>query len=143
MEKHINSVKEVDASKLTFADLRWKYSTGETYTKKRGGKNFEYYIPGVMTEIGDIRRDVWEQLMYDLIVRSGEEELYRQMYAWFKDGVMYYSSEAETKKIVLRSYSLRLFDDPEWCNYIAFNKKYRPWVLQNLKEKQTGKGDSL
>ena len=81
--------------------------------------------------------------MYDLIVRSGEEELYRQMYAWFKDGVMYYSSEAETKKIVLRSYSLRLFDDPEWCNYIAFNKKYRPWVLQNLKEKQTGKGDSL
>lgn len=98
MEKHINSVEEVDASKLTFADLRWKYSTGETYTEKRGGKKFEYYIPGVMTEIGDIRRDVWEKLMYDLIVRSGEEELYRQMYAWFKDGVMYYSSEAETKK---------------------------------------------
>ena len=36
----------------------------------------------------------------------------------------------EAKQMALELHAARIFDSVEWCDYTAFNEKYRPEVLK-------------
>ena len=115
---------------LTFADLRIHYYTGQSYLISGEGRNKVFgYRHGVMTDIGDLPEDEWARLARQLIERHGEQELYQQLLTWEKDHSHWKRRELRFELDVLSMHIARLPDDPAWCNFIPFNRKYRPEML--------------
>lgn len=130
----INSVRDLDISQLTLKSLNWKYGTGRSYTEKTRDGKICHYRYGVMTDAGDIREDVWEELVLLLIKRDGEELMHEQLSQWYEDEFGAYHSKEDIRQIVLQAHTARLYNSPGWCDYIAFNQKYRPWILKKKEE---------
>lgn len=117
---------------LTFEDLRIHYYTGRSYLISGEGRNKVFgYRHGVMTNIGDLSENEWARLAKQLIERCGEQELYRQLFAWEKDNGHWKRKELQFELDVLSMHIARLPDNPAWHDYIPFNRKYRPKVLCN------------
>ena len=136
MDKLIDSVNGMDTTNLTIDSLNWKYGTGRSYTEKKGSEKVCRYRCGVMTDVGDIREDVWEELVLALIVRDNERRLYDYLYAWYKADFGSSWTEKDVRQAALKAYTARLYDNTEWCDYIAFNQKYRPCALKEPEENQ-------
>ncbi len=130
MDKLIDSVNGLDTTKITVDSLNWKYGTGRSYTEKNGSEKICRYRHGVMTDAGDIRVDVWEKLVLLQIERDGEELIHEQLSQWYKDTLGALWSEEDLRLMVLKAHTARLYDSLQWCDYMAFNQKYRPWVLK-------------
>lgn len=114
----------------SFADLRKHYGTGQAYLISSNPEKKYGYRHGIQCNIGDIEEAEWQRLVEDLIKRSGEQELFSHILEWEK--LYGFSRDAkEMKQIALELHAARIFDDTEWCDYIAFNEKYRPEVLKN------------
>lgn len=126
MNNLIDNFAELENIKdsVTFDKVRLMYGTGRsnTITTPQGKKSF--YRNGVMTEIGDIKESVWVQLIEYLIQREDEIELFNQLVEWIKDTYHWQQTEEECKKYALELHAARIFDRPEWVDYLAFNKKY-------------------
>jgi hypothetical protein len=126
MGKLFDKESEIDAIGLTFSKLRRIYGTGRSYVISGSGRDRKLgYRSGVLTEIGDIEASLWERLVYDLIVRFGEQELYENLLSWCA-GFPFLHSGAARKTYALELHAARIFDDAEWADYTAFNKRYRP-----------------
>lgn len=112
---------------LTFADLREHFPTGRAYIKSGSGRDAVYgYRHGVMTDLGDIEESQWEELLMDLIRRSGELELQEQLRRWAKEHCAWLHTKQEVDRYALQLHSSRIFDNPEWVDYELFNREYRP-----------------
>lgn len=117
----------------TFDDLRYQFGSGRSYLISGEGRNRKYgYRRGVVCKLGDIERHEWEQMMLDLIHRSGEDELFQHLSLWYKESCALHKSENEIKRSALIWHSLRLFDDPAWVDYLKFNQRFRPQTLENV-----------
>jgi hypothetical protein len=115
---------------LTFADLRIHYYTGQSYLISGEGRNKVFgYRHGVMTDIGDLTEDEWARLAKRLIEQAGEQELYQQLLVWEKEHSHWKRKELAFELDVLSMHIARLPDNPAWCDFIPFNRKYRPEVL--------------
>ena len=58
---------------LTHKDLHAHFSTGQSILLSGSGRDKKYgYRNGIQTDLGDIRNDVWRDLVRELIVRSHE-----------------------------------------------------------------------
>jgi hypothetical protein len=134
MDKLIDSVNGLDTTKITVDSLNWKYGTGRSYTEKNGSEKICRYRHGVMTDAGDIRVDVWEKLVLLLIKRDGEELIHEQLSQWYQDTLGALWSEEDLRLMVLKAHTARLYDSPQWRDYMTFNQKYRPWVLKKPEE---------
>lgn len=42
-----------------------------------------------------------------------------------------FRNKSDLEQYTLECFSSRIFDNPKWVYYIAFNEKYRPEILQN------------
>lgn len=116
----------------TFDDLRFMYYTGRSYVKSGTGRDRVYgYRNGVQTKIGDLEVREWRQLMLDLIERAGEKDLFHQLLLWEKEQNVIRLSKDELEFEALRDHSYRLFDDPEWVDFVAFNQRFRPGYLES------------
>jgi hypothetical protein len=82
-----------------------------------------------MTGIGDLEFPVWEPLVRDLIHRSGEDELLNSLIAWL-EATPWLHAKREVELYALELHASRIFDNPDWVDYAAFNRKYRPDKLQ-------------
>ena len=82
-----------------------------------------------MTGIGDLEFPVWETLVRDLIHRSGEDELLNSLIAWLEDAP-WLRTKRDKELYALELHAGRIFDNPDWVDYAAFNRKYRPDKLQ-------------
>jgi len=121
--------KPVD--ELTFADLRYQFGTGRSFLISGTGRDKKFgYRNGVMTAVGDIEISKWKELMQAVILRFGEEELHTQLCEWEMENTPWPHTKAETLEYALELHSARIFDDPQWVDFIPFNRKYRPEVLE-------------
>ena len=125
----INGVEYL-VSDPSFSDLRVHYFTGvsvrrlgDQHSKSSGYRN------GVMTGLGDLEFPVWETLVRDLIHRSGEDELLNSLIAWL-EGTPWLRTKREVELYALELHADRIFDNPDWVDYVTFNRKYRPGILQ-------------
>lgn len=117
---------------LTFAALRVHYYTGRSYLISGEGRDKVFgYRHGVMTDIGDLPEAEWTRLAKQLIRQSGEQELYQQLFAWEREQSHWEQSPSQFELDVLSLHMARLPDNPAWCDFIPFNRKYRPEVLCN------------
>ncbi len=117
-------------SDLSFSDLRVHYFTGvavrrlgDQHSKSSGYRN------GVMTGLGDLEYPVWETLVRDLIHRSGEDELLNALIVWL-EGTPWLRTKRDKELYALELHAGRIFDNPDWVDYVEFNRKYRPDKLQ-------------
>ena len=65
----------------TSIDLRAHYGTGVALTKGTGWNKTHTYRNGVGTNIGDIERSLWQELVLELVQRNDEEKLF----GWLKE----------------------------------------------------------
>lgn len=82
-----------------------------------------------MTDIGDLPEAEWTRLAKQLIRQFGEQELYQQLFAWEREQSHWEQSSSQFELDVLSLHMARLPDNPAWCDFIPFNRKYRPEVL--------------
>lgn len=115
---------------LTFEDIRIHFFTGQAILVSGEGRNKTYrYRNGVATNVGDIQADEWGHIVRQLIVRYGEQELFHQLVDWIKKHCPWARNTSESERIALDYHVSRMPDNPLWCDYIPFNRKYRPDVL--------------
>ena len=125
----INGVEYL-VSDLSFSDLRVHYFTGVA-VRKLGDQHSKSsgYRNGVMTELGDLEFPVWETLIRDLIHRSDEDELLNSLITWL-EATPWLRTKRDKELYALELHAGRIFDNPGWVDYVAFNRKYRPDKLQ-------------
>lgn len=126
----IDSIESIpNRDKLTHSELRAHYGTGQAVLLSGSGRDKKYgYRNGIQTDIGDIRSDIWCQLVQELVMRSGEEKLYAELAAWEKKRNYCSRTKAELEEHTLKLYTMRIFDMPDWVDYSAFSEHsgYRP-----------------
>ncbi len=117
----------------TFDDLRFQGGTGRAILLSGTGRDKKYgYRRGVYCKLGDIEQSEWMRLMRELIERSHEEQLHRQLLCWHKEHSYLKETSEQIAFSVLVKHSMRLFDDPNWVDYIKFNQRYRPEILADV-----------
>ena len=101
------------------------FSTGQSILLSGSGRDKKYgYRNGIQTDLGDIRNDVWRDLVRELIVRSHEEDLFDKLLEWEKEHTYWLKTKAELEHYTLELYAARIFDNPKWVDYEAFAKHY-------------------
>lgn len=130
--KKIDSIEHIDVSSLTYEDLSPHYGTGQAISKGTGRDKSYTYRHGQETNIGDIELSIWISLVKGLIERNGEQGLYEKLKEFMRE-YGFSRNEEELEIDSLDMFARRIFDDPEWVNYLKFNQKYRPEVVRKSK----------
>ncbi len=119
---------------ITFANLRAHYGTFRSFVIRGEGRDRVYGSRvGVMTNLGDLEQKEWMQLARKLIRESGETQLQAELLEWIPEHMLWLHTKAEQEQYALELHMSRIFDDPEWADYIPFNRKYRPEVLDSAR----------
>lgn len=118
----------------TFDDLRMHFRTGRAYVISGTGRDRKYgYRHGVKCNLGDLEESDWLQQMKDLIHRSGEDELQRQLLQWCREHNFAKDTEKELQFYAIELHGSRIFDNERWVDYLAFNRRFRPEVIDPAK----------
>lgn len=115
---------------VTYDDIRQMYHTGKFIRDygsqdKKAGK----YRIGVMTKLGDIEEKDWIRYAEELVRRNNEEALFKQLKSWYRQTTPWLRDEKDLHRYTLECFVARIFDNPNWVDYEAFNKCYRPDFL--------------
>ena len=104
----IDSLSAVpNRDQLTHKDLHAHFSTGQSILLSGSGRDKKYgYRNGIQTDLGDIRNDVWLDLVRELIVRSHEEDLFDKLLEWEKEHTYWLKTKAELEHYTLELLSL-------------------------------------
>ena len=125
--KRIDNINQVNLQELTYARLNMRYGTGRGWTEKRNGEKRDIYRHGVATELGDIEVSLWQRLVQLLIEKESEMELFLQLKQWLGERCVWCQTDKEELlHYTLKLFAARMFDNPEWVDYIQFNRRYRP-----------------
>ena len=124
------SDRRYSVAELKIEDVRFMYGTGRAiYISGTGRDKIYDYRNGCMTKIGDIEEGEWIALMKFLIARDGEQDLFKQLFAW-ETGHNFCDSDKKTlERDTLIRHSMRLFDNVKWVDFVRFNQRYRPEEL--------------
>ena len=120
-----------EAIALTAEDLRVMHYTGRSITHGYGRDKTSTYRSGIQTRIGDIEQGQWQELVRDMIRRTGELELLEQLTEWMLETTPWIHKRKDAEQKALEAFCTRYFDDPGWHGYGDFNRKYQPEVLQH------------
>lgn len=113
-----------------FADLRCQYQNGRALHISGEGRNRVYgYRTGVQCKLGDIERNEWIRLVKDVIQSAGEKKLQEQLLQHLKDQNHTRDSRSELEFKALELHAARIFDDELWVDYLQFNQRFRPEVI--------------
>ena len=115
---------------VTYDDIRQMYHTGKFIRDygsqdKKAGK----YRIGVMTKLGDIEEKDWIRYAEELVRRNSEEDMFKQLKSWYRQTTPWLRDEKDLHRYTLECFVARIFDNPNWVDYEAFNKCYRPDFL--------------
>ena len=115
---------------VTYDDIRLMYHTGKFIRDygsqdKKAGK----YRIGVMTKLGDIEEKDWIRYAEELVRRNSEEDLFKQLKSWYRQTTPWLRDEKDLHRYTLECFVARIFDNPNWVDYEAFNRRHRPDLL--------------
>ena len=115
---------------VTYDDIRLMYHTGKFIRDygsqdKKAGK----YRVGVMTKLGDIEEKDWIRYAEEVVRRNNEEALFKQLKNWYKETTHWLKDEKDLHRYSLECFVARIFDNPNWVDYEAFNRRHRPELL--------------
>ena len=115
---------------ITYEDIRLMYHTGKLVRDygsqdKKAGK----YRIGVMTKLGDIEEKDWIRYAEELVRRNNEETLFKQLKSWYRQTTPWLRDEKDLHRYTLECFVARIFDNPGWVDYEAFNRRHRPELL--------------
>ena len=130
MPKQIASLSGIDLDSLRLEDIRWHSSTGIAVSSGSGRDRTYSYRTGVITDLGDIKTSLWRQIAEAVAQRRGEQWLVDALTEWERAHNYTKVSASQLRLEALHKYSMSLQDWPEWVDYIPFNRKYRPQVLE-------------
>lgn len=116
---------------ILYEDIRLMYHTGKfvrdySSQDKKAGK----YRIGVMTKLGDIEEKDWIRYAEELVCRNNEEDLFKQLKSWYRETTPWLRDEKDLHRYSLECFVARIFDNPDWVDYEAFNRRHRPEVLK-------------
>ena len=116
---------------LTYEDIRLMYHTGK-FIRNFGSqdKKAGEYRSGVMTKIGDIEESGWVRYAEELIRRNNDEAFFKQLKSWYRETAAWLRDEKELHRYSLECFVARIFDNPQWVDYVAFNRLYRPEIVE-------------
>lgn len=128
------TLSEKEIAALTFADIRVHHYTGQAFIKSGQGRDAVYgYRHGLKTNVGDLDPAVWLEAANSIIEREGETELLQYLIEWEQETVPYfYKTKQELVQRATEMHVARLFDNPEWVDFVRFNQRYRPEVLERV-----------
>lgn len=134
----IDSLSAVpNRDQLTHKDLHAHFSTGQSILLSGSGRDKKYgYRNGIQTDLGDIRNDVWRDLVRELIVRSHEEDLFDKLLEWEKEHTYWLKTKAELEHYTLELYAARIFDNPKWVDYCHNTRIRLEWLRQVFSDPQ-------
>lgn len=119
---------------LTYEDLRVHFGTGRAYTISGSGRDrVTGYRTGMKCNLGDNEISEWAAMVRDLIVQTGEQELFQQLLTHMKEHNYTGSTKSKLELECLQLHAARIFDDPLWVDFIPFNQRFRPEVLRTVK----------
>lgn len=128
--RRIESIKEIRLDEVALSDMRWQYGTGVAVLVSGSGRDKKYrYRNGVATALGDFEESVWYQVIEHIMRRDGETELVEMLTVWESEHNYTNARPPELRKQALQAYASRLFDRPEWVDFIPFNRRFRPYAL--------------
>lgn len=115
---------------ITYEDIRLMYHTGKfirdySSQDKKAGK----YRIGVMTKLGDIEEKDWIRYAEELVRRNNEETLFKQLKSWYRQTTPWLRDEKDLHRYTLECFVARIYDNPNWVDFVAFNERYRPELL--------------
>lgn len=128
----IDRIEQLGNVKLTFIGLSKKFGTFKTYndgTDRLGQKKHRSRV-GVLTDYGDIEVTLWCELVHKLIDEHDEQKLFNHIKVWFMKKRKWLTDKQEIERNALELHAYRIFDNPLWVDFVAFNEKYRPEVLE-------------
>ncbi len=127
--QRIRDLREIDFSKLEFEDLRWQYGVFQSTSTGSGREKRHGSWIGVKTRLGEIEVKVWCQAAEKLIREKGEQELLGYLIQWCSELNFLKESADRIRKRALQLHVDRIFDNPRWVDFVPFNRRYRPDVL--------------
>lgn len=116
----------------TLDDIRFLTNSGRGQrdgTDRRDGKPKYKYRNGIITPVGDIEVSLWREKALKLVAAEGNFPLFENLRAWYKETAAWLHSREELQQYTLECFSNRIYDNPQWVDYITFNQKYRPNIL--------------
>ena len=128
--RQINSLSGIDIPSLGFEDIRFMFGTGVSESDGFGRQKKRSLRKGVQTQIGDIREDLWYQLAEQVIGLHGETWLLEALEVWCREEMHYPRYGFDLHKAALEMHSHRIFDSEGWIDYIPFNRRFRPEVVE-------------
>lgn len=121
--------EEYASKKLPMKDLAFRGKSHRCETVSGSGRNrVTRYANFIECNAGSIESPVWYQLIWDLAISSGEEELLRNLIE-YESSLPFLRTQADREHYGLEQYSVRIYDNPNWVGFISFNRKYRPDAL--------------
>ncbi len=123
--------------KITFELLSHEMYTFTTTSSGKGRDKVVTPHSGIKCKLGDLPLDEWIEKMNALIDESGEQELQHDLQEYVSSlpwQHMYSKNKIILEALVL--HSTRIFDNELWADYIPFNQKYRPEILDTAKMEQ-------
>ena len=115
---------------ISYEDIRLMYHTGKFIRDygsqdKKAGK----YRIGVMTKLGDIEEKDWIRYAEELVRRNNKEALFKQLKNWYRQTTPWLHDEKDLHRYTLECFVARIYDNPNWVDYEAFNRRHRPEFL--------------
>ncbi len=116
---------------LTFEDLACKSHSFRVKTEGAGRERVLIPRRGIICKLGDLTEEEWIEKIEWLITEANEWELQRQLVEWVKRWPWINAKDKEAVRMeALELHSRRMFDNELWVDFVKFNHKYRPEVLE-------------
>ena len=130
----IDKEEQLAGVEITLPKLHSHYGTFHVRaagTDRVGRKKYNNRV-GKQTDLGDLEIHLWTSLLRKAIEQSGEKALYNHLLAWQKQHNFAKQSKEELEEQTMDLFAGRIFDNPDWVDFVPFNRKYRPEYLATV-----------
>ena len=106
---------------LSFPDIAMRFHVGRGNTVRGIGSDVHYvYKHNIMTKVGEIEEETWYALVWYLIERDGEQQLFERLLDWCKQEVAWLKTKKAVRRYALELHAYRMFEDEDWCGFEQF-----------------------